>query len=338
MNDNVLRIGLLGAGRMGADHAVRIHERLSRARLVAVGDPDTGRAQAAVEGIDGARAESDPESVITASDVDAVVIASPGPFHEQLLAVAIDRGIPVLCEKPLTPDPDSSLRIVKDEEARGERLIQVGFMRRFDSEYQALKRSLDSGDLGTPLVLHCVHRNPATPPGFSEDMMITDSVVHEIDTSRWLLDAEITAVSVRRPRTTSNAPEGMRDPQLVALETASGAIADVEIFVNCGFGYQVRCEAVCEHGAALVGADTGPLVHTQGQWGGSITPSFPERFGRAFDDELQAWVDAALLGEVRGASAWDGYAAAAVAEAGVRAQATGERTPVNMVERPGLYR
>lgn len=338
MTDNDVRIGLLGAGRMGADHARRLNERISGARLVAVGDPDAERANAAVAEIPGTRTETDPFSVITAADVDAVIIASPGQFHEQLLSTAIERGIPVLCEKPLTPDSESALRILKTEQAAGKQLIQVGFMRRFDSEYRELKRTLDARELGAPLILHCAHRNPSSPPEFDDSMMITDSVVHEIDTTRWLLGDEITRVAVRRARTSTHAPEGLHDPQLVSFETSTGALIDVEIFVNCGFGYQVRCEAVCERGTALAGGDTGPLVHTAGHWGGVITPGFPARFGHAFEDEVQAWVGAARQGRVDGPSAWDGYAAAAVAEAGVRAQQTGAPAAVDMIERPAFYR
>lgn len=338
MGDKELRVGLIGAGKMGADHAVRLDERIGGVRLAAVADPDLDRAQQ-VAGTTGARAVADPLEVIADSTVDAVVLASPGSVHEPLLLAAIENDVPVLCEKPLTPDAKSSLRVVEAEEARGKRLVQVGFMRRFDAEYAELKRLLDSGDLGAPLMLHCAHRNAATPPGFTSEMMIYDSVVHEFDTARWLLDSEISAVTVRAPRSSSAAPEGLLDPQQVTIETTRGALVDVEIFVNCGFGYQVRCEAVGEHGTALVGADGGPLVHRAGQWGGSITEDFRDRFGAAFDREFQRWADAARNGEVDriAASTWDGYAAAAACEAGVRAQAGGERVEVGLVDRPALY-
>lgn len=337
MNENPLRVGLLGAGRIGSEHARRLHERVSGARLVAVADPDAERAAAVTDDIPGARAEPDPLAVLGASDVDALVIAAPGPLHEPLLLPAIERGLPVLCEKPLAPDPQSALRVLKAEEAVGRRLVQVGFNRRYDTEYRALKQSLDAGELGQPLLLHCVHRNVSSPPGFTDGMLISDSVVHELDSMRWLLDDEIVAVSVRRPRATSNAPEGLHDPQLVFLESGRGALVDVEIFVNCEFGYQVRCEAVCERGTVSIGAETGPVVRTGGHWGGAITPGFPERFGRAFDAEFQAWADAVQQDRVDGANAWDGYAAAAVCDAGVRAQETGERVPVELIDRPALY-
>lgn len=338
MSDQDLRVGLIGAGRMGADHALRIHERISNARLVAVGDPDLDRAAQAAEST-GARAEQDPFEVIGASDVDALVIVSPGVVHEPLLLAAIERGVPVLCEKPLTPDSKSSLRVVEAEEARGKHLVQVGFMRRFDPEYAELKRMLDAGDLGRALLLHCAHRNATTPPGFTSEMMIYDSVVHEFDTTRWLLGQEISAVSVRWPHSSAAAPEGLIDPQVVAIETTGGVLVDVEIFVNCGFGYQVRCEAVGEKGTALIGASGGPLIHQSGRWGGSVTEDFRGRFGTAFDQEFQRWAQAARQGGVdpAAANAWDGYAAAAACEAGVQAQATGERAAVELVDRPDFY-
>ncbi|MBQ6639687.1 MAG: Gfo/Idh/MocA family oxidoreductase [Saccharopolyspora sp.] len=335
MSDQDLRVGLIGAGMMGSDHARRIHERVSGARLVAVGDPDADRARAAVEGIPGARAETDPIGVIGASDVDAVVIASPGPVHEPLLLAAVERGIPVLCEKPLTPDSKSSLRVVQAEADRGRKLVQVGFMRRFDPEFLDLKALLDDSELGEPLLLHCAHRNAAHPPGFTTNMLINDSVVHEFDTTRWLLGDELTAVSVRQQGLVRSDDAGI--PQIVTIETARGVLVDVEIFVHCRFGYQVRCEAVCEHGTATVGGDTGMRTHTAGRWGGQVTADFRPRFRAAFDAEFQRWAHAAREGGIDGASAWDGYAAAAACEAGVQAQETGQRAEISLAARPGIY-
>jgi myo-inositol 2-dehydrogenase / D-chiro-inositol 1-dehydrogenase len=338
MSDQDLRVGLIGAGMMGADHALRINERVGDARLVAVGDPDLDRAQQVADST-GARVHQDPFEVIAASDVDAVVIASPGVVHEPLLIAAIERGIPVLCEKPLTPDSESSLRVVEAEVARGKHLVQVGFMRRFDPEYVELKQLLDAGELGRTLLLHCAHRNATTPPGFTSEMMIYDSVVHEFDTTRWLLNVEISAVSVRWPRSSALAPENLIDPQVVTIETTSGVLADVEIFVNCGYGYQVRCEAVCEQGTALIGDSGGMITHHSGRFGGTVPADFRGRFGAAFDREFQRWTHAARSGgvDVAAASAWDGYAAAAACEAGVKAQASGNRTEVELVDRPDFY-
>lgn len=337
MTEQDLRVGLIGAGKMGADHARRIHERISNARLVAVGDPDLERAGAAAAGIEGCRTHAEPLEVIASPEVDAIVLATPGATHEPLLLAAIERGIPVLCEKPLTPDSKSALRVVEAEQAADRHLVQVGFMRRFDPEYRELKQLLDSGEFGRALLMHCAHRNAATPPGFTDEMMVFDSAVHEFDTTRWLLDEEITAVTVRHPRRSSAAPDGLSDPKLITIESAGGVLVDVELFVNCGFGYQVRCEAVCEHGTALVGGSAGVFSNTGGRWGGAITKDFRDRFMQAFDLEFQQWAHAARRGRVDGASAWDGYAAAAVCEAGLTALADDRRTVVDMVDKPAFY-
>ncbi|WP_175407746.1 Gfo/Idh/MocA family protein [Streptomyces sp. TRM64462] len=334
-----LGVAVIGTGRMGADHVRRIDEVISGARVAAVVDVDAERVKAVADGVDGCTPYTDPAAAMAAPDVDAVLIASPGPAHEAALLTAFAHDLPVLCEKPLTPDPASALRVLEAEQKRGHRLVQVGFMRRYDAEYVRLKALLDSGELGRPLMLHNRHRNASTPPGFTNAMIINDSVVHEMDVTRWLLDQEITAVTVMRPaRASANAPEGLHDPQFVVFETDGGALVDVEINVNCRFGYQVQAEAVCENGTARIGDAHGLLVNTAGRWGGSVAPGFVERFEEAYDRQVQAWVDATRRGEVTGPSCWDGYAAAAVCEAGVRAQTEGRRVEVDLVERPALYR
>lgn len=333
-----LGVAVIGTGRMGADHVRRINDVTSGARVAAVADLDADRAKHLADGIDGCTAYTDPAAAMDDPGVDAVLIASPGPAHEAALLDAFARDLPVLCEKPLTPDPASALRVLEAEQRLGHRRVQVGFMRRYDAGYLALKNLLAQGAYGRPLMLHNKHRNAGTPPGFTNAMTIHDSVVHEIDVTRWLLDEEITAVRVLRPAPTGRAPEGLGDPQLILFETAAGRVVDTELFVNCGFGYQVSCEAVCEDGTARIGDDHGVFVNTAGRWGGAITPGFVERFEDAYDRQVQRWVDATRRGEVEGPSCWDGYAAAAVCDAGVRAQTTGERVTVDMIERPALYR
>ncbi|MCB5179836.1 Gfo/Idh/MocA family protein [Streptomyces antimicrobicus] len=335
---STLGIAVIGTGRMGADHVRRIGRTVGGARVVAVADPDGDRVKEVAAGLEGASAHTDPAAAIAAPGVGAVLIASPGPAHEEALLQALARDLPVLCEKPLTPDPAGALRVMEAEQRLGRRRIQVGFMRRYDAEYARLKELLDAGGIGRPLFLHCRHRNASSPSFFTSDMLISDSVVHEVDAARWLLGQEVTAVSVLSPRASSAAPEGVQDPQLVLLETAGGAVVDVEVFVNCGFGYQVQCEAVGEHGSARIGDGQAMVVQSAGRWGGEIPQDFTVRFADAYDRQLRGWVAAVARGRVEGPDAWDGYAAAAVSAAGLTARRTGRRTPVDMAERPPLYR
>ncbi|MGW1749042.1 Gfo/Idh/MocA family protein [Streptomyces sp. NPDC002092] len=332
-----LQVAVVGTGKMGADHVRRIQEVVSGARVTAVVDVDAERAKHVAARIDGCTAYSDPAAAMSAADVDAVLIASPGPAHEAALLTAFEHDLPVLCEKPLTPDPASALRVLEAEQKLGRRRVQVGFMRRYDAEYMKLKSLLNTGQLGRPLMLHNRHRNLASPPGWRSEMLINDSVVHEMDVTRWLLGQEITAVTVLRPIPSANAPDGIQDPQFVVFETDGGTIVDVEIFVNCGFGYQVQAEVVCERGTARIGDGHAMVTNMAGRWGGTIIQDYLERFADAYDREVQAWVDATRRGEVVGPSVWDGYAVAAVCEAGVKALEEGTRVPVELVDRPALY-
>ncbi|GAB2654069.1 Gfo/Idh/MocA family protein [Kribbella swartbergensis] len=328
-----LRIGIVGVGVMGADHAERVARRTAGARLVAVSDPDAARATAVAEAIGGVQVFADPLALIADGAVDAVILASPGFAHAEQLFACLEHGKPVLCEKPLTMDAASSLGVVEAEHKLGRPLIQVGFMRRFDPEYAALKQLLDSGELGRTLLLHNVHRNKSVPETFRSEMIVRDSLVHEVDVARWLFADEITRITVHTPTPSSLVGEGVLDPQLAVFELASGAIADVEVFVNFQVGYEVRCEAVAERGSATIGLGSGLFTRAGGRWGGALPADFRVRFEQAYDIEVQRWVDAAGRGEIDGPSAWDGYAAAAVCEAGLESLSTGRPVDVDLADR-----
>jgi myo-inositol 2-dehydrogenase/D-chiro-inositol 1-dehydrogenase len=251
---------------------------------------------------------------------------------------SIQAGKPVFCEKPLAPTTDECLRILQAESARHQHLVQVGFMRRYDDAYRALKRSIADAALGVPLMIHCAHRNQSVPPHYSGDMPITDTAIHEIDVVRWLLDDEIIAARVLQPRKTSRAHANLPDPLMVLLEMATGAIVDVEVFVTLPYGYEIRCEVVCELGTAALGDDTPVVLRKDGKRADQVPDDFLERFGRAYERELQEWVDSVAHGKATGPTAWDGYAATAVADSCVAALHTGERVPVRLRERPDFYR
>ncbi|TRW87991.1 inositol 2-dehydrogenase [Mycolicibacterium sp. 018/SC-01/001] len=336
MND--LRIAVLGVGLMGADHVARITSRISGAHVAVVNDYVAERAEQIAADIPGCRAVADPLDAIADPDVDAVLLATPGPTHEKQLLACLEHRKPVLCEKPLTTDVDTSLEVVRREAELGVRLIQVGFMRRFDHEYVALKSLIDSGDLGDPLLLHCVHRNPAVPDHFDSAMTVRDSLVHEVDVTRFLLDEEITSIQIVTPTPNPAARSGLFDPQIAILRTASGKHVDVELFVTTGVAYEVRTELVAEKGSAMIGLDVGLVRKSApGTWGGEITPGFKERFGQAYDTEIQRWVDAVRTGaNVDGPTSWDGYASTAVCEAGVQALQSGQSVAVTMVDRASI--
>jgi len=314
-------VGVIGTGVMGSEHVRRLAGEVEGAVVAAVADADLARAAAAASAV-GARAHADAVEMIRSDDVDAVLVASSDATHADFVLACLGEGKPVLCEKPLATTAEASLLVAEAEAASGRRLVQVGFMRRFDPAYAALKRELDEGRLGGALLMHCAHRNASVPPAYTSDMLVTSSLTHEIDVIRWLTGEEITAVTLRAPRSSSRA-NGLRDPQLAILETEGGVLADVEVFANAGYGYDVRCEIVGEQGTASLPE--------------AVAPSFLERFPDAYRLELQAWVDGVANGGPAGPSAWDGYAASAVADACLTSLAEGRPVEVRLAERHALY-
>jgi myo-inositol 2-dehydrogenase / D-chiro-inositol 1-dehydrogenase len=329
-HDGPLRVGVIGVGMMGADHAERIAHRVANAQLVAVADPDQDRATRLAAAFDDVRVFADPLDLVADAGVDAVVIASPGFVHEEQVLACLQHGTFALCEKPLTMDAQSSLRLVEAERRAARPLVQVGFMRRFDPEYAAMKAMLDSGDLGRLLLVHNVHRNKSAPEGFRSEMIVRDSLVHEVDVCRWLFGEEIVEITVHSPTATSNAAEGVVDPQLAVFRMAGGGMATSEVFVNCTVGYEVRCEASAERGNATVGLGSGPLVRSANRWGGAVPDDFRVRFAAAYDAEVQSWVDACRRGEVVGPTTWDGHAATVVCEAGMESLRSGSPMKVEL--------
>ena len=333
-----LRVAVLGLGLMGSFHTELLTSRIRGVQVTVVNDFVQAKAEEVAARI-GARVVADPIEAIKDPEVDAVLLATPGNTHAEQVNACLDAGKPVLCEKPLTTDVDSAYAIVAKEAALGKQLIQVGFMRRFDVEYAALRELIVDGGLGNPLMVHCTHRNPAVPPHFNSEFMIRDSVVHEVDVARFLLGEEIASVQVIKGVATSTAPVGTNDPMLVIFEMTSGRIVTDEIYVRTGVAYEVRTEVVGESGSALIGLDQNLQVKsTDGRWGGQITPGFVERFGQAYAVELQRWVDAAGQGTIDGPDAWDGYAAVAVCEAGVQALTVDGKVEVQLQTRPEAAR
>jgi len=331
-----LSVGVIGTGMIGQDHIRRMTSVLSGVRVTAVTDVDAGVAATVGEGI-GATVHATGEDLIADPAVAAVVVCSWGGSHEQYVLASIAAGKPVFCEKPLATSQEACLRIVEAEVAYGSRLVQVGFMRRYDAAYRALKRVVDSGDIGAPLLMHCAHRNPSVPSYYEKESAIVDTAVHEIDMVRWMFGSEIAATRVLIPRKSRNGGD-LQDPLLLLLEMDNGVLVDVEISVNIRYGYDIRGEISFEEGVAALGELSQVAVRRAGGLTTPVPVDWRERFIAAYDVEFQEWIDALARGSgPTGPSAWDGYAAAVVTDAGVAALHSGDRIEVVLAEKPKLY-
>ncbi|BFM07641.1 Gfo/Idh/MocA family protein [Halioxenophilus aromaticivorans] len=333
-----LRVGIIGTGAIGRDHSRRINNVLTGAHVSAVNDVNVEQAQKAVDDLDlKAEVFANGHELIQSNAVDAVLVTSWGPTHEEFVLSAIAAGKPVFCEKPLATTAEGCKRIVDAEIATGKRLVQVGFMRPYDSGYQLLKNALTIGEIGDPLMVHCAHRNPEVPESYVTPMAIQDTLIHELDVLRWLLDDDYVSAQVIYPRRTRFTHSKLADPQIVLLETKRGIRIDVEVFVNCKYGYDIQCSVVGELGVLNLPEPQSLLVRKEASLATNILTDWKQRFIKAYDVELQEFINGCLNSSITGPSAWDGYAASVASDACVEAQETGAIIPISMADKPSFY-
>lgn len=322
-----LSVGVIGAGVMGAEHARILREETRGAHLAAVADADPARAAAAAQG---ARVFDRAEALIADPGVEAVLVVAPDALHADLVRACLAAGKPVLCEKPLAATAAECLSLVEAEQAVGRRLIQVGYNRRFDPGYLAMKAALTRGEIGAPVLLHNTHRNASAPPWFVGAMPITNSLVHEIDITRWLLDAEMTSASLH--------PGPGGDPLLVTLQSESGVLVSNEVYMNCAYGYHVEAELVGRSGTLTLAQPEPLVVNRQRARSQAYPDNWVPRFAAAYAAQTNGWVRSVRNGQPCGASAWDGYMATALAE--TLAGALGSPGPIrfDLPHRPDFYK
>jgi myo-inositol 2-dehydrogenase/D-chiro-inositol 1-dehydrogenase len=323
---------------MGSDHARIFASQVPSTAIQAIYDADPARAKSIADEIGAGKVFSDAVALIQDAAVDAVLVASPDQTHKDLTLAAIAAGKPVLCEKPLAPTPAECLEVLAAETKSGRRLVQIGYMRRFDPSYVEMKAGLKSGRLGGALMFHCIHRNVAAPSWFDSRMAVSNSAVHEFDIARWMLDAELTGITVFRPKPARGSSPGA--PVYLVLEAATGQLVTVEVFNDAAYGYDVRGELVCEKGTVALRAPLRTETNAELVQGTAYPVDWRPRFADAYRLQAQAWINSIRRGGSTndGASAWDGYAASAVAEAGLLSLAEGRRVAIQLADRPALYR
>jgi myo-inositol 2-dehydrogenase/D-chiro-inositol 1-dehydrogenase len=333
-----VRIGVIGTGAIGRDHTRRINQVLAGAQIVGLSDVNRASAEKVkAEVAPTAEIFETGEALIASPNVDAILVTSWGATHEQYVLAAIDAGKPCFCEKPLATTADGAKRIVEAEVKHGKRLVQVGFMRRYDAGYIALKQAVKA-EIGAPILVHAAHRNPTVPEQYVTPLAIHDTLIHEIDVLRWLLDDDYVSARVLVPRKAARSHAKLRDPQVVVLETKKGVLIDVEIFVNCHYGYDIQCEIVGEDGIAKLPEPMAVTVRQNAKLQNPILTDWKDRFIDSYDVELRDFIRAAAQGGVSGPTSWDGYVAAITSDACVAAQEReGEAVAITTPVRPALY-
>ncbi|WP_226346839.1 Gfo/Idh/MocA family oxidoreductase [Agilicoccus flavus] len=256
MTSTPLRVALIGAGRIGTNHARILAERLPGVRLTAVADPVPGAAER-LAGPFGARAVTDVHDVFADPDVDAVAITSSSVAHADLSVAAAEAGKAIFCEKPMAMTLAEADRVVEAVERAGVPL-QVGFNRRFAADFVAAHDIVASGGIGTPHLLRSCTRDPglADPGRVPAWTIFTQTLIHDFDLLNWM-NPGARAVEVTAVADALVAPDfkhgGLIDTAVVTIRYDNGAIATADASFSAAYGYDVRGEVFGSAGMVTIG-------------------------------------------------------------------------------------
>lgn len=333
----MIQVGVIGCGAIGRDHIRRMTEDVMDTKVVAVSDVFVENGQKVATQYGCAFYERG-EDLINDPAVEAVVICSTDDTHARFVLACIAAKKPVLCEKPLGVSEAECRQIVDAEMQNGRRLVQVGFMRRYDEGYRALKTMIKSGRIGQPLLIHACHRNLTHTPWHTSDMTIKNSGIHEIDVLRWLLDEDYVSGQVLTVGQNLRESGGLIDPQVMLLETKSGVRIDVEVNMSSGYGYDIQCEVVGQKGTVRLPDPATIRVRSNGAASYEILDDWSKRFIEAYDTEFTEWVASLNSGKLLGPSAWDGYVACMTADTLIKARNEQSIRTLEIPETPEFYR
>ena len=323
----MLKVGLLGAGRIGQIHAVNIASHPESA-LVAVSDLHASAAEAVARKFGSVARSSD--EIIADADIDAVLIATSTDTHSDLIEAAVAAGKAVLCEKPLDLNLDRA-RACQKAAAASDVPVMMGFNRRFDHNFAGLKAALEDGQIGKPELLAITSFDPAPPPisyikvsgGLFRDMMI-----HDFDMANFIMgEAPVSIVAVGSSIVDSEIGEaGDVDTAVATLSYADGRLAVIKNSRRAVYGYDQRIEILGSEGLLQAGnmlESTIVRSSTNGVTAAKPTYFFLERYMSAYAAEWAAFVEAVSSGSAVPATLEDGVAALALAEAANRSAKTG---------------
>ena len=332
-----VRIGVLGAGRIGKVHVRSLCTMVPDARVEAVSDVigDAARKLAGEYGVP--RASEDYRDVLADKNVDAVFICTSTDTHAGIIEEAAAAGKHVFCEKPIALELakiDRALKAVKNNRV----LLQVGFNRRFDQGNRRLREIMKSGAIGTPEMCVINSRDPAPPPmeyikvsgGIFLDMMI-----HDFDLARYLLDDEPSEIYASGASLVDKriGRAGDFDTAMCVIRFAKGALCHIDNSRRAVYGYDQRAEIFGSKGAAHtlnLHNDNTVAAGADGFVRPPIQNFFLERYLQAYADEGRAFVECVRKGRAPAATGHDGRVSVVMGYAALKSAK--ENRPVRMSE------
>ncbi|MGB3537012.1 MAG: inositol 2-dehydrogenase [Mesorhizobium sp.] len=323
-----VRFGLLGAGRIGKVHARAIGSN-RQAKLVAVADA-IEKAAKDISATYGAEVRTI-EAIEKAPDIDAVVICTPTDTHADLIERFAKAGKAIFCEKPIHLDARRVERCLAVVEKTGAALM-VGFNRRFDPHFAAVKKAIDGGAIGTVEMITIISRDPGPPPlDYIERSggIFRDMTIHDFDMARFLLGEEPVAVSAHASVLVDKkiGKAGDFDSVSVILETASGRQCVISNSRRATYGYDQRIEVLGSKGMIAAENQRPVSIEVANEKGYTRPPLhdfFMTRYLDAYANEITTFIEAVTAGKKASPSGADGLAALRLADAALKSARQGK--------------
>lgn len=334
-----LGVGVLGVGRLGQVYARHVSGCIAGTRLAAVADLDEQAARQVADELGAAACYDDPMALIEDPNVEAIVIVTPTSTHRDMVMAAIQAKKPTFCEKPLSVSLNEALEIQNAVES-GNTYFQMGFMRRFDPGYSAAKRSIDAGNIGSPAIFKSTSRDPYRPPlEYANPKlsggMIVDMGIHDFDLALWLMGPIRSVSAVGGVLVYPELGEiGDLDNAIVTLTFESGAFGVVDLSRKGVYGYDISTEILGSAGAVRVGylRETPVLTLTASGVSYDTVPYFPERFAKAYVQQLSDFAQGVIEERAPAVQVAAGVEALRVAIAATKAQKSGKEVRIDSIQ------
>ena len=313
MSPNRLQIGIIGAGRIGKVHAEALAFGMPEAKIVSITDINRDAAGDLAKRCGIPAVASSSEEILADPRVDAVLICSSTDTHAQLIGEAARAGKQIFCEKPIAHNLakiDAALEAV----AKAGVKLQIGFNRRFDANFARVKRAVETGEIGTPRLMHIISRDPAPPPLSYIKLsggMFLDMTIHDFDMARFLIGDEVEEIFVAGGVMVD--PEigaaGDLDTAVIVLRFRNGAIGTIDNCRQAAYGYDQRVEIL----GSLGKIETGNCYPNQAvmSTGTEVRKDLPlnffmDRYRESFAAELRSFVDAVICDKPTAVNGEDG--------------------------------
>lgn len=334
-----LKVGIIGAGRIGSLHAKSICYNVPTAKVIGITDVFAANAKKVADELGIEKVYADYKEMLADPEIEAVLVCSSTDTHADIAIEAAAAGKHIFCEKPVDLTPAKVEAVIDAVKKAGVKL-QVGFNRRFDHNFANIRSMVNDGKIGDVHIVKITSRDPAPPSAEYAAVsggMFIDMTIHDFDMACFMAGSEVTEVYANATCLVDPAigAAGDVDTAIISLKFANGAIGVIDNSRRAAYGYDQRVEVFGSNGAAMASNDTPTNVVYMGEDGVvSDKPLyfFLERYMQSFRDEMLQFVEAVLEDKAVPATGVDGLNAILIALAAKKSVAEGRPVLISEIQ------